>query len=155
MKQFELSTEDLSQLKEIEAKQETKLHVRNRIQYLRLNHNGMKMEDICNVFGVHYITVVRFFLKFEKYGLSSIYHEEKPGCPKKLSPKEVTKVISWMDKEPRPLKEVVSRIEKEFGKEISVDTLKRELKRNSYTYKRPKKSTRSFKGADYEIKKNN
>ena len=50
-------------------------------------------------------------------------------------------------------KEIVARIEKEFGKEISIDTLKRELKRNSYIYKRPKKSTRSFKSPDYEIKK--
>ncbi|MBP9886045.1 MAG: hypothetical protein KBF93_14000 [Leptospiraceae bacterium] len=48
---------------------------------------------------------------------------------------------------------MVARIEKEFGKEISIDTLKRELKRNSYIYKRPKKSTRSFKSPDYEIKK--
>ncbi len=153
MKLFKLSNEDLNQLKEIEAKQETKLHVRNRIQYLRLNHNGIKMEEIGNVFGVHYITIVRFFLKFEKEGINSIYHIEKPGCPKKLSSKEVDKIISWIEKEPRPLKEIVARIEKEFGKEISIDTLKRELKRNSYTYKRPKKSTRSFKSPDYEIKK--
>lgn len=153
MRYIKLSNAELELMNQIELKQKTKLHVRNRIQFLRLNNSGISMEEISKMYGKNYITMTRFFLKFDKERMDSIFYKKRSGCPRKIIQSEELKIIKWMAKSPRPLKEMIIKIETEFKKLISIDTLKRILKKNSYSYKRPKKSTRPFKGEDYDLKK--
>ncbi len=102
-----------------------------RLQSVRLNERGYQITSISKLLEVHYNSVCNWLKRYQQGGLATLAEEPRQGRPKLLSDEQERQVRGWVEEEPRLLKRVLAKVASEFEQSISVDTLKRTLKRGA------------------------
>ncbi len=102
-----------------------------RLQSIRLNDRGYQMTSISEVLEVHYNSVRNWFKRYEQGGVAALAEKPREGRPRLLNDEQEAQVRAWINEEPRLLKRVLAKVASEFEQSVSVDTLKRTLKRGA------------------------
>jgi transposase len=89
---------------------------------------------------VHSKSVRNWLRRYEDEGLSGLEEGARQGRPKLLNEEQEAQLKRWVEQEPRQMKQVLAKVEKELKLRISMDTLKRSLKRGGYSYRRVRRS---------------
>jgi transposase len=78
--------------------------------------------------------------KWWRNGLSSLADQPRSGAPSKLTNEHRNQLKEWIEAEPLTCRALVSRLTTECGVTISASTLRNELKRMGYVWKRTRYS---------------
>jgi transposase len=78
--------------------------------------------------------------KWWRNGLNSLPDQPRSGAPSKLTDAHRSQLKEWIDTEPLTCRALVSRLTTECGVTISASTLRNELKRMGYVWKRTRYS---------------
>jgi transposase len=70
----------------------------------------------------------------------SLADEKRSGAPSKLNEAHRSCLKSWMDEEALGSRELLSRLKKAHGVSVSLSTLRNEIKRLGYVWKRTRYS---------------
>ena len=84
--------------------------------------------------------------KWLKKGMASLPDQPRSGAPSKLNDAHRSQLNTWIDEEPLTCRALVTRLTTECAVTISAGTLRNELKRMGYVWKRTRyslKKTRS------------
>jgi len=126
----ELTQEQKSSLKK--GYQSGKSHIfRRKCQCILLSHEGKTVSELCEFFSVSRISIYTWLKEWESQGIAGLQLKPGRGRPPKLNlqdPKQVKKVKSLIENEPKNLNRVVGQLESELGVDLSKKTLKRFLK---------------------------
>lgn len=113
--------------------------VRNRAQCIILSYQGFSTEQLMTIFGISRRTLYNWLSRWEKSGFIGLYNEKGRGRKAKLSPSQIAQVKDWVKAEPKSLKNVVIKIHREWGVEVSKETIKRIIKKLNMIWKRMKR----------------
>lgn len=113
--------------------------VRNRAQCIILRYQGFSTEKLMTIFGISRRTLYNWLTRWEKSGFIGLYNEKGRGRKAKLSSSQIAQVKDWVKAEPKRLNKVVIKIRKEWGIEVSKETIKRTIKKLNMMQKRMKR----------------
>ena len=102
--------------------------VRQRAHCLILANQGIKVEELMNMFKVSYKTIYNWFDRWESESMVGLYNKPGKGCKPKFNPEQKEKIREWTKQEPRQLKQVVQKVKEEWEIETSTKTIQRILK---------------------------
>ena len=88
-------------------------------------------------------TVSGWLKRWRRDGLIGLFNKSGGGCPKKLTETEEVKAIEMITEQPRRIKSALAMIEENFGKNISMSTLKRAAKQSGLIWKRVRKTLKN------------
>jgi transposase len=135
----ELSNEDKEKLTRIMQTDE-KHRKRMRAHSIILSFQGYSIDTIADIYQVHRNSVTGWLAGWEEEGYESLEDKPKTGRPTILDEAEQELAKRIIAEHPRSTKKAILEIEKQTGKEISHDTLKRIIKGADYIWKRVKKT---------------
>jgi transposase len=130
--------------------------VRHRAHALLLSAQGYPIKRLAEIFFVDRETITNWLNRFDQDGLEGLENKPRPGRPRSIDPTDETKVLHEVRQEPRQLKTVLARLSRFFS--VSIDTIKRLLKRHGYRWRRVRRSLKSqrdeaaFRTAHAEVK---
>lgn len=113
--------------------------VRNRARCIILSYQGFSTEQLMTIFGISRKTLYNWLTRWEKNGFIGLYNEKGRGRKSKLSPPQIVQVKEWVKAEPKSLNKVATKIHKEWGIEVSKETIKRMIKKLNMIWKRMKR----------------
>jgi len=102
--------------------------VRQRAHCLILASQGVKIEELMNIFQVSYKTIYNWFNRWELEGMLGLYNKPGRGCKPTFNPDQKNRIREWARQQPKQLKQVAQKIKEEWGIIISTKTIKRILK---------------------------
>lgn len=102
-----------------------------RLQGVKLNAQGYSAKAVSDLLQVHYNSVCNWLRRYEQEGLAGLAERAREGRPRRLDAEQARQVRAWVEQEPRQLKLVLTKVEEEFDLDISLETLKRVLKREA------------------------
>jgi transposase len=108
--------------------QSKKLQVRQRAPCLILANQGTKVENLMQIFQVSRKTIYNWFERWESEGLVGLYNKLGRGRKPTFNSEQKAKIKEWTEQEPRQLKQVLGKVEDEWGIKSSKKTLQRVLK---------------------------
>jgi len=112
---------------------------RQRAKCLLLSFQGTAIKELMKIFEVTRKTIYNWFSEWEENKLIGLYNRAGQGRKPKLTEEQEKQVIEWVKEEPKSLKSVQSKVEKEWGIKISKDTIKRIIKKSNMRWKRMKR----------------
>ena len=107
---------------------------RERCHYILLSHQGKQIKEISDFYGKSRQSITRWFNRYEEKGIEGLLTSKGQGRPPILrldNQLEMSKVESLVAQYPQNLKYVISILEKDFGKSMSLKTLQRLLKKKA------------------------
>jgi transposase len=110
--------------------------VRQRAHCLLLASQGVKVEELMNIFQVSYKTIYNWFNRWEGEGIVGLYNKPGRGSKPTFNSQQKERIKEWALSEPRQLKQVGQKVKEEWGIEISTKTIKRILKTLSMSWHR-------------------
>ncbi len=119
------------------------IRARARAHCLILSNKGFCVKEIAGILGYHRVTVSIWIDRFKDEKFGDMKDEPRPGRPRILTADEETGVCKQLAKDSRSLKKLIPWVKKTYGKEISIDTLKRVAKKKRLVWKRMRKSLKS------------
>jgi transposase len=125
---------------------------RIRAHSVLLSARGYKINQIADIYDVVRNTVSKWLDTWESEGIIFIYDNPKSGRPNKLTEEEQQKIMMAIKEEPRSVKRIVGIVYDEFDKEVSIDTIKRLLKRGGQVWKRVRTSIKMLRNKEEFIK---
>lgn len=131
MKQVRLMKQQRQQLKQAMKGKHLSGRYLKRLQSIRLNDRGYQVTRISELLEAHYNSVRNWLKRYEQGGLAALAEKPREGRPRLLNEEQEAQVRAWVEEEPRQLKRVRAKVASEFEQSISVDTLKRTLKRGA------------------------
>ncbi len=131
MKRLHLTAQQRQELEQAMKGKHLSGRYLKRLQSVSLNDRGYKVASISEVLEVHYNSVRNWFKRYEQGGVAALAEKPREGRPRILNEKQEAQVRIWVDEEPRLLKKVRARVASEFDQSVSIDTLKRTLKRGA------------------------
>jgi transposase len=134
----EIKAEDKAKLIKIMRYDETP-RVRMRAHSVLLSGQGYSIDTIADIYQVHRNSVTLWIKEWQERGYESLSDKPKSGRPPILDKAEEELAKRLVEENPRSTKKVIAELEKQTGKEISADTLKRIIKGADYLWKRVKK----------------
>ena len=90
-------------------------------------------------------TVSTWITQWEHHGEASLHDRPRSGRPPKLTPAEQALALTYIQEEPRSLKQVVDRLAQKTAKRLSISALKRLAKRARLRWNRVRKSLKSLR----------
>jgi transposase len=120
-------------------KQSKHHQTRQRAKCLLLSFKGTPIKELMKIFEVTRKTIYNWFSSWEENKLLGLYNRSGQGRKPKLTKEQEQQVKEWVKEEPKSLKNVQAKIEKEWGYKISKDTIKRIIKKQGMTWKRMKR----------------
>jgi len=117
---------------------------RERAETILLLSKGLSVLEVAQRQGVIPETIRERRRRWYKKGMLSLQDERRSGAPSKLNEAHRACLKSWMDEEALGSRELLSRLKKEHGVRISPSTLRNEIRRLGYVWKRTR----------YHLKKN-
>lgn len=142
-----LTDEQHEQLKEI-MKSQAPQRKRMRAHAILLSARHYSINQIADIYQVDRDRVSEWLDWWEQYQFDGLDDDPRSGRPPKLTEKEQKKAVKITLKEPRSLKQGLSKIAEKIGKTISRDTLKRMLEVNDFIWKRMRRSLKSLRNED-------
>ena len=103
---------------------------RQRAHILLLSHKKYKREDIAKILDVNRDTVSQLINGWKQEGLMCLFDAERSGRPRTYSAAEEIRVKELVDEQPLRVRYARAIIAKETGKQASLDTIKRVIKKN-------------------------
>lgn len=94
-----------------------------------LNNRGYAITRLSELFESQHETVSSWLSKWETEGLIGLYDCLRSGRPTRFTEKEQAIFLGYVDENPHQAKAAAARLQKETGKEASLDTFKRVLKK--------------------------
>ncbi|WP_051911453.1 helix-turn-helix domain-containing protein [Methylomicrobium agile] len=113
---------------------------RERAQAILLLAEGHTTFEVAEKQGVLPETIRERRRKWFKAGLASLPDQPRSGAPSKLSDEHRARLKAWIEAEPLTCRFLVDRLETECGIRLSANTLRNELKRMGYVWKRTRYS---------------
>ena len=113
---------------------------RERSQTILMLSEGQTVFAVAEQQGVMPEAIRERRRRWLKKGLASLPDQPRCGAPSKLNEEHRTRLKEWIDGEPLTCRVLVSRLVAECGVTISASTLRNELKRMSYVWKRTRYS---------------
>lgn len=113
--------------------------VRNRAKCINLLESGWSIPQLVKIFGVSRKTIYNWLTKWEREGLPGLYNQKGRGRKPLLNQEQEAQVKEWVKQEPKNLKKVVNRVQKEWSIKLHKETIKRIIKKLRMTWKRMKK----------------
>jgi transposase len=117
---------------------------RDRAETILLLAAGQSVQSVAESQGLCREAVRIRRRKWLKLGLASLPDRPRSGAPSKLTDEQRRHVGIWVESEALSSREVLTRLEREYGVVISRTTLRMELQRLGYVWKRTR----------YSLKKN-
>ncbi len=103
--------------------------VRQRAHAILLNNRKYVVARLSELFEAQHETVSSWLDKWENEGLMGIYDCRRSGRPARFTAEEQVKFLNYIDENPHQPKAAAARLQDETGKEASLDTFKRILKK--------------------------
>jgi transposase len=138
-------TDEHSTLLEKTMKNDASPRARARAHGLLLSGQGVTINEIAKMYQVDRDTVSTWITKWEHHGEASLHDRPRSGRPPKLTPAEQALALTYIQEEPRSLKQVVDRLAQKTAKRLSISALKRLAKRARLRWKRVRKSLKSLR----------
>lgn len=118
-----------------------KARVRERAQMVELSNKANCIKDIVKIVGRNRDTVSTWLNNYEQYGITGLYDNEKPGTPKKVTDPIKDRIIEIVESlETCSTSYLKDTIESEFNLKLHPNTIKHNLKKSGYVYKRTRNS---------------
>ena len=108
---------------------------RNRCHYILLSNQGLTINEIGAIYNKGYQAIARWLNRYEKKGINGLHTAKGKGRHPIIridNESDMKKIEEFVEDHPKNLKVVVAKIKKELGKEMSVKTLQRILKKNIF-----------------------
>jgi transposase len=137
-----LTEEERVQLQEI-MKSNAPQRRRMRAHAILLSDRRYSVNQIADIYQVDRDRVSEWIDWWEKDRFDGLDDDPRSGRPPKLNEQEQKKAVDATTKEPRSLRQSLTEIARSVRKTISIDTLKRLLHANDYTWKRLRRSLKS------------
>ena len=138
-------TDEQRQGLELTMKQASSPRARTRAHGILLSSRGTTINEIATIYQVDRDTVSSWIKNWEQQGTESLHDKPRSGRPPKLTPEEQELALSYLKENPRSLKQVVDRIERQTAKRISISALKRLAKKARLRWKRVRQSLKSLR----------
>jgi transposase len=135
----ELSDEQKRQLQE-RMRQATSWRERMRAHGILLSSRGFSVDEIASIYDVDRDTVSGWITKWEQTGFEALADKPLSGRPPTLTAEEQELVLKLVTQEPRRIKRVAGELERQTGKRVSADTIKRIVKAGDQVWKRVRKA---------------
>jgi transposase len=140
-----LLTDEHRTILEKTMKNDASSRARARAHGLLLSGQGVTINEIAKIYHVDRDTVSTWITKWERQGAASLHDQPRSGRPPKLTPEEQALALTYIQEEPRSLKQVVDRLAQKTAKRLSISALKRLAKRARLRWKRVRKSLKSLR----------
>jgi len=140
-----LLTDEHCTILEKTIKNDTSPRARARAHSLLLSGQGATISEIAKIYHVDRDTVSTWITKWEQQGAAGLHDHPRSGRPPKLTPDEQALALTYIQEEPRSLKQVVERLAQKTAKRLSISALKRLAKRARLRWKRVRKSLKSLR----------
>lgn len=114
-----------------------KRRCRKRAQAVLLRNQGYTRQQLSDIFSVQRDTVSRWLKRWDTHGLTGLYDDNRPGRPPILDHQDRQRLVSLVKASPQSLQQVAIQFTQETGKQPSIYTLKRALKKVSCVEARP------------------
>ena len=102
--------------------------VRQRAHCILLNSQNYSIAQLMDIFHVSRKTLYNWFHNWEAQGVLGLYNRPGRGRKNTFSPEQIKQIRAWVEQQPRQLKQVVQKVQQEWGISISTKTIKRVLK---------------------------
>ena len=109
---------------------------RERAETILLLVEGQTTFEVAEKQGVQAETIRERRRKWFKTGSASFPDQRRSGAPSKLRDEHRQRLREWIDAEPLTSRALVNRLKTDYGVGISAGTLRNELKRMGYVWKR-------------------
>lgn len=109
---------------------------RERAETILLLSKGLSVLEVAQRQGVIPETIRERRRRWYKKGMLSLQDERRSGAPSKLNEAHRACLKSWMDEEALGSRELLSRLKKAHEVSVSLSTLRHEIKRLGYVWKR-------------------
>lgn len=117
--------------------------IRHRAHAILLSFQKTPVNELVKIFQSNRNTICGWLDRWESDGLQGLADKPRPGAPSKLDEQEQLRAMELLELTPQSSNTALLELQKETGKQISLDTLKRLAKRNRLIWKRMRKSLRS------------
>jgi|CXWL01.1.fsa_nt_gi transposase len=131
----ELSEEQKAALEELQGEGYT-ARIGQRAQAILLNARGYTMDEISALTECHRTTVSHWLNNWEERGIDGLLEREGRGRKRLLTEDEGSQVIGWLEESPNTARGLAIKIEEVFDKKVSLDTVRRLIKRQGKVWKR-------------------
>lgn len=138
-KPIELSESEREQLQTI-IKKGSDWRERDRAQTILMLSTGQTALEVAERQGLKPEAIRERRRKWWKKGMNSLPDQPRSGAPSKLTDAHRSQLKEWVDAEPLVCRTLLSHLAAECGVTISAGTLRNELKRMGYVWKRTRYS---------------
>ena len=114
---------------------------RQRAHAILLSAKAYRIDQLIEIFEVDRDTITRWLNRWDKDHFDGLDDAPRSGRPHSIPPQEEPAVLKQVEADPRRLKAVIARLEARFT--VSLETIKRLLKRHGYTWRRLRRSLKS------------
>jgi transposase len=129
---------ELSEAQREELRQAMRMgneQTRRRAHSILLSARRYSVDQIADIYEVDRDTVSGWLDRWAEEGVEGLRDQEGRGRKPTLNEKERRRAIKIVEKDPRSAKRNLAKIEEKIGKKISLDTLRRILKKEGKTRK--------------------
>ena len=127
--------------------------VRNRAKCILLSYQRLSINELMLIFGVSRKTIYNWLTRWEEQQIKGIYNQKGRGRKSKLNQEQKKQVQEWVKSEPKSLKKVKLKINKEWQIDVSKETIKRIIKKLNMKWKRMKRGmSKTPDGWELEVK---
>lgn len=102
--------------------------VRQRADCILLSSQNYRIAQLRDIFDVSRKTLYNWFNNWEAQGVLGLYNRPGRGRKNTFSPEQSKQIRAWVEQQPRQLKQVVQKVQQEWGIAIRTKTIKRVLK---------------------------
>lgn len=102
--------------------------VRQRAHCILLSCQDYSMAQLMEILSVSRKTLYNWFNTWNEQGVVGLYRRPGQGRKKTFNREQVEQIREWVQQHPRQLKQVVAKIQQEWGMTTSTQTIKRVLK---------------------------
>lgn len=102
--------------------------VRQRAHCILLSSQSYSIAQLIDIFGVSRKTLYNWFNSWEAQGFVGLYNRPGRGRKGTFNSEQIEQIRNWTQQHPRQLKQVVGKVQEEWGISISAKTIKRVLK---------------------------
>lgn len=117
--------------------------IRHRAHAILLSFQETPVNELVKIFQSNRNTICGWLDRWESEGFLGLADKPRPGAPTKLDEQEQVRAMELLAQTPQSSNTALLELQKETGKQISSDTLKRLAKKNRLIWKRMRKSLRS------------
>jgi len=117
--------------------------IRHRAHAILLSFQETSVNELVRIFQSNRNTICGWLDRWESEGFQGLADKPRPGAPSKLDEQEQVRALELLELTPQSSNTALLELQKETGKQISLDTLKRLAKKNRLIWKRMRKSLRS------------